>query len=121
MDNRKTTSGRFSLDDTSPHLWVLSGEVDVVVNTRFREVWPADRRSLEPVEVHMGDVTFIDSSGLRILYEALKVTPEGQRPVLVDVPERAQWIIDVTGLTSRFDFRTTTSPSDDDLPPADLG
>lgn len=115
MDNRKTTSGTFSHDAASPHLWVLTGEVDVVVNARFREEWPADRRSLEPVEVHMGDVTFIDSSGLRILYEALKATPDGQRPVLVDVPERAQWIIDVTGLTSRFDFRTT-SPSDDDLP-----
>lgn len=111
MDSRKTTSGSFSFDDAQRHQWVLSGEVDVVVNARFREQWPADERSDVPVEVDMGAVTFIDSSGLRILYEALKATPDGQRPVLVDVPERAQWIIDVTGLTSRFDFRSST-PTD---------
>lgn len=111
MDDRKATSGTFSLDDAHPHLWALEGEIDVVVNARFREVWPADRRSTEPVVVDMGGVTFIDSSGLRILYEALKVTPDGERPVLVDVPERAQWIIDVTGLTSRFEFRTS-APAD---------
>lgn len=111
MDSRKTTSGSFSFDDDNRHQWVLSGEVDVVVNSRFRDQWPADERSDVPVEVDMGAVTFIDSSGLRILYEALKATPDGQRPVLVDVPERAQWIIDVTGLTSRFDFRSS-SPTD---------
>lgn len=109
MDNRKITSGTFAIDDGSPHRWSLSGEVDVVVNSRFREQWPADRRSLEPIEVDMSGVTFIDSSGLRILYEALKSTPDGERPVLVDVPERAQWIIDVTGLSSRFEFRTSAA------------
>jgi anti-sigma B factor antagonist len=111
MDDRKATSGTFSLDEAQPHQWALAGEIDVVVNARFREEWPADRRSTEPVVVDMAGVTFIDSSGLRILYEALKSTPDGERPVLVDVPERAQWIIDVTGLTSRFDFRTS-APAD---------
>lgn len=107
MDSRKTASGTFAFQDGSAHRWILSGEVDVVVMSRFRDEWPVGRRSPEPVEVDMSGVTFIDSSGLRILYEALKSTPDGQRPVLVDVPERAQWIIDVTGLTSRFEFRTT--------------
>lgn len=112
MDDRKATSGIFSLDEAQPHRWALEGEIDVVVNARFREEWPADRRAEEPVVVDMAAVTFIDSSGLRILYEALKVTPDGERPVLLDVPERAQWIIDVTGLTSRFEFRTS-DPADE--------
>ena len=119
MDSRKTSSGWFSFDETAPHRWQLGGEVDVVVNARFREDWPGLGGSDSAVEVDMSGVTFIDSSGLRILYEALKSTPEGRRPVLVDVPERAQWIIDVTGLTSRFDFRATGDADDPAPRPAD--
>lgn len=94
--------GAFALDDENESRWVLAGEIDISVHEKFREVWPVDRRSSVPVEVDMSAVTFIDSSGLRILYDARRATPEGEVPILTDVPERVRWIIDVTGLTEMF-------------------
>ncbi|MBI9115910.1 STAS domain-containing protein [Sanguibacter suaedae] len=100
-----TASGSFALDEAHEHRWVLTGEIDIDVHARFREVWAPGRTAEEAVRIDMTDVTFLDSSGLRILYDAIKASPDGEKPQLVAVPERARWIIDVTGLTSLFDFQ----------------
>ncbi|PFG34253.1 anti-sigma B factor antagonist [Sanguibacter antarcticus] len=94
--------GAFALDDKNESRWILTGEIDISVHEKFREVWSVDRRSATPVDVDMSDVTFIDSSGLRILYDARRATPEDEVPTLTNVPERVRWIIDVTGLTEMF-------------------
>lgn len=99
--------GSFGLDAENENRWILTGEIDISVHKRFREVWPPDRRASTQVEIDMGAVTFIDSSGLRILYDARTASPEGEKPLLTDVTERVAWVIEVTGLTPLFDFRST--------------
>lgn len=106
-----TDLGAFALDEENESRWVLTGEVDITVHEAFRAVWPAGRRSSTAVEVDMSAVTFIDSSGLRILYDARAASPEGELPTLTDVPERVRWVIDVTGLTDLFVFTETASES----------
>lgn len=96
--------GAFALDEENESRWVLTGEIDISVHEKFREVWAVDRSSAVPIQVDMGAVTFIDSSGLRILYDARRATPDGEVPTLLDVPERVRWIIDVTGLTDMFEL-----------------
>lgn len=104
-----TEVGAFALDEQNENRWVLTGEIDISVHERFREVWDRDRRSDVAIAVDMAGVTFIDSSGLRILYDARRATPEGETPVLVDVPDRVRWIIDVTGLADMFSFVESAS------------
>lgn len=104
-----TEVGAFALDEENENRWVLAGEIDISVHEKFREVWALDRRSDDPITVDMAAVTFIDSSGLRILYDARRATPEGEVPTLVDVPDRVRWIIDVTGLADMFSFVETAS------------
>ena len=104
-----TEIGTIVLDPEKENRWILSGEVDIAVHEKFREIWPPHRRASARVEVDMGAVTFIDSSGLRILYDARTASPMGEMPLLVDVPERVRWVIDVTGLTALFEFAETAS------------
>ena len=106
-----TELGAFALDHRNENRWILAGEIDISVHERFREVWPPHRRASARVEVDMGAVTFIDSSGLRILYDARTASPEGEMPLLTDVPERVRWVIDVTGLTNLFEFAETAPES----------
>ena len=104
-----TEVGAFALDEDHDNRWVLTGEIDISVHEKFREVWALDQRSDVAIEVDMSAVTFIDSSGLRILYDARRATPDGETPTLLDVPDRVRWIIDVTGLTDMFRL-VVTSP-----------
>ena len=106
-----TELGAFALDHENDNRWILTGEIDISVHERFREIWPPHRRATAQVEVDMGAVTFIDSSGLRILYDARTACPDGEMPRLTDVPDRVRWIIDVTGLTQLFEFAETASES----------
>ena len=96
--------GSFAIDGENENRWILTGEIDISVHERFREIWPPHRRATAPIEVDMGAATFIDSSGLRILYDARTASPEGEKPVLTNVPERVRWVIEVTGLTALFTF-----------------
>ena len=106
-----TELGAFALDHENDNRWILAGEIDISVHERFREVWPPHRRATSRVEVDMGAVSFIDSSGLRILYDARTASPAGELPLLTDVPERVRWIIDVTGLTQLFEFAEAAAES----------
>lgn len=99
--------GTIRIEPEQENRWILGGEIDISVHERFREIWPPHRRASARVEVNMAAVTFIDSSGLRILYDARTASPEGEKPLLTDVPERARWVIDVTGLTGLFEFAET--------------
>ena len=101
-----TDLGAFAFDHEDENRWKLAGEIDISVHEKFRVVWPAGRRATGPIEIDMGAVTFIDSSGLRILYDARTAFPD-EMPVLADVPERVRWVIDVTGLTALFRFAET--------------
>ena len=101
--------GAFAIDDEFDNRWVLTGEIDISVHERFRVEWPSDRRASAPVEVDMSAVTFIDSSGLRVLYAARAATPEGTLATLTGVPEQPRWVIEVTGLTDLFHFAETAS------------
>lgn len=103
--------GAITLDPERENRWILAGEVDISVHERFREIWPPHRRAGARVEVDMAAVTFIDSSGLRILYDARTASPVGEMPLLTNVPERVRWVIDVTGLTALFEFAETVPES----------
>ena len=105
----ETELGSFALDGDNENRWILIGEIDISVHERFREIWPPHRRASATIEVDMSGTTFIDSSGLRILYDARAASPEGEKPVLVNVPERVRWVIEVTGLTRLFEFAETAS------------
>lgn len=104
-----TDLGAFAIDDQFDNRWVLTGEIDISVHEKFREVWAVDRRASAPVEVDMSAVTFIDSSGLRVLYAARAATPEGTLATLTGVPAQPRWVIEVTGLTDLFHFAESTS------------
>lgn len=104
-----TELGAFALDPDNDHRWILTGEIDISVHERFRQVWPLGRHASAPIEIDMGGVTFIDSSGLRILYDARAAFPGEELPILTDVPERVRWIIEVTGLTALFAFSEPVS------------
>ena len=104
-----TELGAFALDPDNDNRWILTGEIDISVHERFREVWPLGRQATAPIEIDMGAVTFIDSSGLRILYDARTAFAGDDLPILTDVPERVRWIIEVTGLTALFTFAEAVS------------
>lgn len=84
--------------------WVLHGEIDAAVQARVERdlldhlaALPASQR----VVVDLTAVTFLDSSGLRLLYHAAAAGPV--RPLLVGASESVRDLLDISGVADRFD------------------
>ena len=90
---------------------VLSGELDLVA---FDEVHRVLTEGLHPdgsVTVNMEAVTFIDSSGVRLL---LGLVHEGHRLTLVQVPDQAMRVLDLCGLACREGIKIVPLASPDE-------
>jgi anti-sigma B factor antagonist len=91
--------------------WVLAvgGEIDVATSPELRrELHQVADRQPSRLVLDLGDVTFIDSSGLGVLVGALKrLREEGRGDVLVleGLQEPVRKVFDITGLTELFAIR----------------
>jgi anti-anti-sigma factor len=98
-----TTTGR----DSAP-LLAVSGDLDISGVEEFLShagrLLDSDAKT---IEVDLGGVTFIDSSGLGALVRLHKsAVAAGQQLRLANVPRPVTRILDLTGLTELFDERS---------------
>jgi len=84
----------------------LDGDVDIAsadeIEARIRSA-----EAIEPsvILIDLRQVSFLDSSGLRlILGAAVRAEAAGRRLVLVRGPERVQRVFELTNLLSRLEF-----------------
>jgi anti-anti-sigma factor len=89
---------------SAPHL-ILSGEIDLLVAPSLKESGTAMVRSVAParVEIDLGDVTFIDSSGLGALISIRNAARQaGTDLVLVRVSRAVSRLFELTGVGDSF-------------------
>jgi anti-sigma B factor antagonist len=105
-----TSAQQFSIDLTpAPGSLVVSvrGDLDAATAPRLRDAL-RDLRDNDPdrrVIVDVEGLTFIDSSGVYVLVQALKMLRSGgQRVTVSGASAGAHKVLDVCGLTSAFDL-----------------
>jgi anti-anti-sigma factor len=86
---------------------VISGEIDIAnADELAKDGWNALDAAPELLEIDLGDVTFIDSSGLGAL---VRIRNEAASRdigiVLVRVPRSVQRVLDMSGLGAVLDVR----------------
>ena len=84
----------------------LDGDVDIAsageIEARIRS---AEAEGPSVILIDLRQVSFLDSSGLRlILGAAIRAEAAGRRLVLVRGPERVQRVFELTNLQSRLEF-----------------
>ena len=75
----------------------VSGDLDLATSPRFSEALaaaPAARR----VVIDLTDCTFLDSSGVRALVQAVREIPEGERRVDVVAGPAILRVLEITGV-----------------------
>jgi anti-sigma B factor antagonist len=88
-------------------LWVMTGEIDAAVQARVdSELEKAAAAATRRIVVDLTDVTFMDSGGLRLLYQAASVADEP--PVLRGVPRHVQDLLELTGVAPMFELVPAT-------------
>jgi len=92
-------------DDGVAHL-EIEGDLDIAkANELERQLLGMEQDSPRTVVIDLRKVTFIDSSGLRLVLRAqVRAREAGRRLVLVPGPERVQRVFRVTRLDSRLEF-----------------
>lgn len=90
------------------------GEVDLAVIEDLKTAVRSCLAGSTAVAVDLSELEFIDSSGLGALVQLLKeATRDGAALTLTGVRPSTHRLLEVTGLTSVFDFRLTdTGPGD---------
>jgi anti-sigma B factor antagonist len=93
--------GGVRVDPDRAH-WAMWGEVDAAVQGRVEtELGDHLRRTAdEPLTVDLADVTFIDSGGLRLLFDAAAAKPSP--PVLVGAPAKVLDLLRISGVETMF-------------------
>ncbi len=88
---------------TTSRGWLLVGELDAHTAGQLAEVLvELPERS---VEVDVGGVTFMDSSGLRVLVDAAERTRERGRGLIVaNAPPSVRRLVEISGLQSHLDL-----------------
>ncbi|QJW38601.1 STAS domain-containing protein [Cellulosimicrobium protaetiae] len=81
----------------------MQGEIDAAVQARredelLRLAQSADAR----IHIDLGEVTFMDSGGLRLLYHA--ATAGSGAPVLERVPRRVRDLLELSGVADLFEL-----------------
>ena len=95
---------RFSQESQEDGTTVLSvgGEIDLAV-ARSSSVWPACLEQSNGIGLDLGEVTFIDSSGLGVLVRLRKEADAQSKPFsLVNTSPSVQRLLEVTGLGDIF-------------------
>ncbi|WP_418275338.1 STAS domain-containing protein [Isoptericola jiangsuensis] len=82
--------------------WAMWGEVDAAVQSRVEADLGEHLRATadEPLTVDLSEVTFIDSGGLRLLYDAAEAKPTP--PVLVGTPGKVLDLLRLSGVETMF-------------------
>ena len=96
---------RFSQESQSDGTTVLSvaGEIDLAVTDDFVAVADACLAQASGIELDLGDVTFIDSSGLGVLVRVRKEADQQSKSFnLARVSPAVQRLLEVTGLDHVF-------------------
>jgi len=91
------------LVEAAPGEFLVSGEVDAHSSESFATALAAAGEQSEAVIVDMGGVTFMDSSGLRVLVEAQQRAEAGGASLVLRTPSRQiTRLLDLAGLTENF-------------------
>ena len=88
---------------------MIVGDIDVVSAPSIESALRRAELSLDdpsaPVVINVGEVRFIDSSGLRILLAASRRNERaGRRVALQSPPTSLERLLGITGTTAMFDF-----------------
>jgi anti-sigma B factor antagonist len=87
----------------------LSGEIDAYTAPNLKEsLLPLTQKEGNTVEVDLGNVNYMDSTGLGVFISALKSTKEnGSEMKLVNIQERVLRLFKITGLDEIMDLNST--------------
>jgi anti-sigma B factor antagonist len=100
---RRQTGDRVTqlqIDEVAPNRYRISGELDMDSAPRLEEALAPVIATSEHLVLDLGDLTFIDSSGLHTLVK-LAARMNGSAPLtLGNVPPGVQRILDIVGLES---------------------
>jgi anti-sigma B factor antagonist len=93
---------RMTITETAPGNFDVAGEIDAHTAPAFAEY--VDNSAADHVAVDMSEVSFMDSSGLRVLVELQQRSATGGRTLTICRPSRAiVRLLELTGLTDEFD------------------
>src|SRR5699024_5231100 len=86
---------------------ILSGEIDAYTAPQLKDtLLPLTNKSEQTVEVNLGHVNYMDSTGLGVFISALKSTKENDSHLkLVDLQERVLRLFSITGLDEIMDIK----------------
>lgn len=83
--------------------WTLSGEIDASSAPLLTEAFSALPSSNGPIALVVEEVSFIDSSGLRVLIELAGRARDDERSVILERPSSSVVrLIEITGLSEMF-------------------
>jgi anti-anti-sigma factor len=90
-------------EDTAPDVVVLSGEIDLATAADLRHAL-TDDTTAPLVVADFGDVTFVDSSGLRALLEVRsQLGGEGRALRLTRLPDQVRTLLQITDTARLFE------------------
>jgi anti-sigma B factor antagonist len=83
---------------------VAAGEIDLCAAPALREVLTEAAESADRIIVDLTDVTFLDSTGMTVMLDALNRHHHRQRGTLclVGLSQAVHKVLDITHLTSKF-------------------
>ena len=96
---------------TSPSGWTVSGEIDGHAVPALKAAFAVIPDEVHgPIEVDLAAVTFIDSSGIRVLLElSEQMTAAGGSVVIRNPSKAVSKILEITGLATTFGLADTRS------------
>jgi anti-sigma B factor antagonist len=85
--------------------WSVEGEVDAHTAPRLAAAL-AEAPDSDVMVAHFGGVTFMDSSGLRVLVEATTRAAEAGRELIISSPSAAvRRVVEISGLNETLQLR----------------
>lgn len=102
-------------DENKTSRIMLAGEIDAYTAPQLKEaVLPKTKNENHLVEVNLGDVSYMDSTGLGVFISALKSTKENNSHLrLVYLQERVARLFKITGLDEVIDINTNDKGGND--------
>jgi anti-sigma B factor antagonist len=100
------TSPSGSQADSAEHVLVVAGEIDAHSAPSLAEYLDPLPDSSGDIVLTMTDVSFMDSSGLRVLVDAQRRLDAGGRRLIIDRPSRqVARLVEISGLGGHFVIR----------------
>lgn len=99
---------QFTVTDTEERLVIAVAEarIDAAIATQFKDkLRTIVLRQRKPVEIRLGSVDFMDSSGLGAMIALRKALPESFAFVLTDLTPNVERVFRLTRMDSVFDIR----------------